>query len=104
MADETSDTLQMAEWFRSLSVTERREKIKSMREFFDKNTIQLLRTVHSLEEVTDCPQDVISKAKSLIANNMKMMKTLDKIEEGVNDAETKRDSEAVETGKTASGN
>lgn len=96
MADETRETIQMIEWFRSLSISERREKVKSMREFFDKNTIQLLRTVHSLEQVKDCPTDVIGKAKALIANNMNMMKTLDKIEEGVNDAEKNGNREAVE--------
>jgi hypothetical protein len=93
----------MVEWFRTLSHTERREKIKSMRDFFDKNTGQLLKTVRSLEEVKNCPPDLIVKAKQLIANNMKMMNTLEKIEKGVDDAETKGSNEAVESGTTASG-
>jgi hypothetical protein len=102
MANE-SDTIQIIEWFRSLSLTERREKVKSLREFFDKNTGQLLKTVRSLEEVKDCPTDLITSARQLIANNMKMMNTLDQIEGGVDNAEKTSDTQTSTTGTTAAG-
>ncbi len=102
MANET-ETIQIIEWFRSLSLTERREKVKSLREFFDKNTGQLLKTVRSLEQVKDCPTDLISSARQLIANNMKMMNTLDQIEGGVNNAEKTSDTQTITTGTTAAG-
>jgi hypothetical protein len=102
MANET-ETIQIIEWFRSLSLTERREKVKSLREFFDKNTGQLLKTVRSLEEVKDCPTDLITSARQLIANNMKMMNTLDQIEGGVDNAEKTSDTQTSTTGTTAAG-
>jgi hypothetical protein len=102
MANET-ETIQIIEWFRSLSLTERREKVKSLREFFDKNTGQLLKTVRSLEQVKDCPTDLITSARQLIANNMKMMNTLDQIEGGVNNAEKTSDTQTITTGTTAAG-
>ena len=100
MASE-SDTIQIIEWFRSLSFTERREKVKSLREFFDKNTGQLLKTVRSLEQVKDCPTDLIASARQLIANNMKMMNTLDQIEGGVDNAEKTSNSQTSTTDTTA---
>lgn len=100
---EESDSAKMVEWFQSLTFTERREKIKSMKTFFTENTSQLIKTVRNLEKVEDCPNDIILGAKALIANNMSMMNTLESIEKGVDDAEKESNAQAVESGTTASG-
>ena len=101
--EEQSESMRMVEWFQSLSFSERREKIRSMREFFTKNTSDLLRTVKRLESCRECPPDLIRNAKELVANNMGIMNTLEKIEKGVEDAEKKIGDEAVESGSTAAG-
>lgn len=101
--DNESEAMRMVEWFRTLSLPERKEKIKSMHEFFAKNTTQLIKTVKSLEEVKNCPQDLIVNAKALIANNMKIMNTLESIERGVDNAEKESNSQPVETGTTSAG-
>jgi hypothetical protein len=102
MNDE-SETSQMIKWFNSLSFNERREKIASLKDFFDRNTIQLLKTVRNLESVENCPSDIIKNAKQLIANNMKVMSTLEKIEKGVDNAEKEINSQAVEAKSPSSG-
>jgi Na+/phosphate symporter len=98
-----SESMQIIEWFRSLSLGERQEKVKSLKEFFSKNTIQLLKTVRSLESITDCPSDLITTAKKLVSNNMHMISTLDRMEEGVNNAKKKIDDATIETDTTAAG-
>jgi ABC-type transporter MlaC component len=98
-----AETVQLANWFRSLSLTERREKIKSFRNFYEKNTGQLLRTVKNLEQLNNCPKELLAQAKGLVASNMKIINTLDQIEGGIDNAEKKSNNEAEQTVEANSG-
>lgn len=101
------DSIQIATWFHSLPLLERRGRVEAMRSFFDKNTRQLLKIVRSIETTKDIPVNMLAEAKQLIANNMKMLDTLDSIEGRINKNEEENHSEiAAETstvGQTASG-
>lgn len=96
------DKLQLISWYNSLSLLERKDRVKSLRDFFNKNTRQLIKIVRNMESATNCPADTLATTKQLIANNIKLVNTLDKIENGVNDAEKKSSLETLEANTTAS--
>lgn len=98
-----SESLKMVEWFNSLPYTERREKIKSLKEFFDRNTGKLIRTLKDLETLQECPTELLNTTKEMISNNMRIMNTLETIEKGVDDAEKESNGQTAESGSTTSG-
>lgn len=102
MTTTMNDPNQLLTWFNSLSLLERKGRVQSFRDFFDKNTGQLLKIVRNMESTTNFPTDTLATTKQLIANNMKMVNTLDMIENGVIDAEKKISIETIETLETAS--
>jgi len=91
-----SSVLEIVEWFRSLPNPQKREKLQSLRDFYNQNTRQLIRAVKNLESIKSCPKELISDAKKLISNNLEIVSSLEKIEFEVQNAEKKSDNQANE--------
>lgn len=89
-----SSVLEIIEWFRSLPNPQKREKLQSLRDFYNDNTRQLIRAVKNLESVKSCPKELISNAKKLISNNLEIVSSIEKIESEVQDAEKKSNNQA----------
>lgn len=84
--------IQLIEWIRSLPLQERQDKIESMKQFYENNTLELIKTMKKLEKVKDCPKEIINNAKMIVANNMDIMNSLNDLSNGVKIAEKKSDS------------
>jgi|LakMenEpi03Aug12_release.lakeMendotaPanAssembly.Ray.scaffolds.fasta_scaffold241437_2 hypothetical protein len=79
--------LQLFEWFRSLPIKEREEKILSMKQFYEKNTLELVKTMKKLGRIENCPNDILDNAKNIVANNIKIVNSLDEFLPKVSNAE-----------------
>ncbi len=60
-----------------------------MRSFYDNNTNQLMKIIHNLEKVNNCPKELILNAKKLVSNNVKIVSEIEKIQMEIKNAEKK---------------
>lgn len=96
--------LDIVEWFRSLPDSLKKEKLSSMRSFYDGNTKQLIKTIKNLEAVKNCPKELIINAKKLVSNNVEIVSRIEKIQMEIDDAKKTSGLEIDESGKTSSFN
>lgn len=96
--------LEIVEWFRSLPDNIKKEKLHSMRSFYDSNTKQLIKTIKNLESVKNCPKELIINAKKLVSNNVEIVSRIEKIQMEIENAQKKINNETDESGKTSSFN
>jgi hypothetical protein len=81
--------IETVEWFKLLPNTIKEEKLSSMRSFYDNNTNQLMKIIHNLEKVNNCPKELILNAKKLVSNNVKIVSEIEKIQMEIKNAEKK---------------
>lgn len=95
--------IQLIEWFRSLPINQRKDKIESMKQFYERNTQELVKTMKKLERIEHCPKEVVDNAKQIVANNMTIVNSLDELLVGVSDAKKTVDSQTSKTEEDSSG-
>jgi len=95
--------LQLIEWFRSLPTNERKDKIESMKQFYERNTQELVKTMKRLERIENCPKEVVDNAKQIVANNMNIVSSLDELLVGVFNAEKTINSQTSKAKEDSSG-
>ena len=75
---------ELIHWFLSLPKNERSEKMKSMKEFFQKNNKNILDLIQKFESFEEKPSKIIEESEKILQNNIILIKKIDSMERDIN--------------------
>jgi|APGre2960657373_1045057.scaffolds.fasta_scaffold01135_8 hypothetical protein len=75
---------ELIHWFLSLPKNERSEKMKSMKEFFQKNNKNILDLIQKFESFEEKPSKIIEESEKILQNNIILIEKIDSMERDIN--------------------